>query len=284
MEKAIAGNGGVNGNETWNLFNPLLNSSSLIEYIKGSEQSLKIGELKSVDAIIRTKLGENNLAIGLQLNQETLDVSYNELSRAEFNADGDLIKSADLLFLGGGRNTFAKRDKEAIFFEVEKIFSENIDMLFASRFEKVDDESSLDPKVTLNYRPIDSLTIRGSIGSSFSTPSMAQLYSSEIALGGVRDVINGVEQTSSLFVRVIQLGNSNLKPASSTNKNIGLSWLFSDDSSLSLDLWEIDYKDRLELEDERTKILDNPNSQAIKGNEYGDIVAVKTTSSRRKDD
>ena len=74
MEKAIAGNGGVNGNETWNLFNPLQNSSSLIEYIKGSEQSLKIGELKSVDAIIRTKLGENNLAIGLQLNQESLDV------------------------------------------------------------------------------------------------------------------------------------------------------------------------------------------------------------------
>ena len=123
MEKAIAGNGGVNGNETWNLFNPLQNSSSLIEYIKGSEQSLKIGELKSVDAIIRTKLGENNLAIGLQLNQESLDVSYNELSRAEFNTDRDLIKSADLLFLGGGRNTFAKRNKEAIFFEIEKILS-----------------------------------------------------------------------------------------------------------------------------------------------------------------
>ena len=199
----------------------------------------------------------------MQLNQETLDVSYNELSRAEFNADGDLIKSADLLFLGGGRNTFAKRDKEAIFFEVEKYFQRTLTCFLHQDLKKVDDESSLDPKVTLNYRPIDSLTIRGSIGSSFSTPSMAQLYSSEIALGGVRDVINGVEQTSSLFVRVIQLGNSNLKPASSTNKNIGLSWLFSDDSSLSLDLWEIDYKDRLELEDAQTKILDNPNSQAI---------------------
>ena len=44
MELAIAGKGGANGNETWNLFNPLLNSSSLIEYIKGSEQSLKIGD------------------------------------------------------------------------------------------------------------------------------------------------------------------------------------------------------------------------------------------------
>ena len=106
---------------------------------------------------------------------------------------------------------------------------------------------------------------------------MAQLFSSEIALGGVRDVINGVEQTSSLFVRVIQLGNSNLKPASSTNTNLGLSWLFNDEASLSLDLWKIDYEDRLELEDPQTKILDNPNSSAIQRNEYGDIVAVKTT-------
>ena len=143
--------------------------------------------------------------MGIQISEESLDVSYNELSRAEFNADGDLIKSADLLFLGGGRNTFAKRDKEAIFFEFERIFTDRIDMLFASRFEKVDDESSLDPKLTLNYRPIENLKLRASIGTSFSTPSMAQLFSSEIALGGVRDVINGVEQTSSLVVRVIQL-------------------------------------------------------------------------------
>ena len=111
--------------------------------------------------------GTNNLAMGLQISEESLDVSYNELSRAEFNADGDLIKSADLLFLGGGRNTFAKRDKEAIFFEFERIFSDRIDMLFASRFEKVDDESSLDPKLTLNYRPIENLKLRASIGTSF---------------------------------------------------------------------------------------------------------------------
>jgi len=277
MELAIAGKGGANGNETWNLFNPLLNSSSLIEYIKGSEQSLKIGELTSIDAILRTKLGTNNLAMGLQISEESLDVSYNELSRAEFNADGDLIKSADLLFLGGGRNTFAKRDKEAIFFEFERIFSDRIDMLFASRFEKVDDESSLDPKLTLNYRPIENLKLRASIGTSFSTPSMAQLFSSEIALGGVRDVINGVEQTSSLFVRVIQLGNSELKPASSTNTNLGLSWSLNENASISVDFWKIDYKDRLELEDAQTKILDNPSSSAIQRNEFGDIVAVKTT-------
>ena len=161
MEMAIAGNGGSNGNETWNLFNPLLNSESLIEYIKGSEQSLRIGELTSIDAILRTKLGGNNIAMGIQLNKESLDVTYNELSRAEFDLNGNLTKSADLLFLGGGRNTSAKRDKKAMFFELEKIFSENMDLLFASRYEEVDGDSSVDPKLTLNYRPTSNLFGKG---------------------------------------------------------------------------------------------------------------------------
>ena len=115
------------------------------------------------------------------------------------------------------------------------------------------------------------------MGTSFSTPSMAQLFSSEIALGGVRDVINGVEQSSSLFVRVIQMGNPNLKPATSTNSNLGLFWNLNDNISLSADFWKINYKDRLELEYAQNKILDNPENPDIQRNELGDITAVSTT-------
>ncbi len=207
MEDAIAGNGGINGNQTWNIFDPLSNSEDLIQYIKGSEQSLRTGKLTSFDAIIRTKFNDNNIAIGLQLNDEALEIKYNDLARAEFDQSGNLIKGADLLFLGGGSNVSSDRDKKALFFELEKIFSESFVVLFATRYEKVENDSSFDPKLSVNFRPTDRLLLRGSIGTSFSTPSMAQLFSSEIALGGVRDVINGVEQSNSLFVRVIQVGN-----------------------------------------------------------------------------
>jgi len=277
MENAISGNGGSNGNQTWNIFDPLSNSEDLIEYIKGSEQSLRTGKLTSLDAILRTKFNNNNIAIGLQLNDETLDVKYNELARSEFDQSGNLIKGADLLFLGGGKNISSDRNKKALFFELEKIFSENLDVLFATRYEKVENDSSFDPKLSINFRPNDKLLIRGSVGTSFSTPSMAQLFSSEIALGGVRDVINGVEQSSSLFVRVIQMGNPNLKPATSTNSNLGLFWNLNDNISLSADFWKINYKDRLELEDAQTKIIENPNNPDIQRNELGDITAVSTT-------
>ena len=277
MENAISGNGGSNGNQTWNIFDPLSNSEDLIQYIKGSEQSLRTGKLTSLDAILRTKFNNNNIAIGLQLNDEALDVKYNELARSEFDQSGNLIKGADLLFLGGGKNISSDRNKKALFFELEKIFSENLDVLFATRYEKVENDSSFDPKLSINFRPNDQLLIRGSVGTSFSTPSMAQLFSSEIALGGVRDVINGVEQSSSLFVRVIQMGNPNLKPATSTNSNLGLFWNLNDNISLSADFWKINYKDRLELEDAQTKIIENPENPDIQRNELGDITAVSTT-------
>ena len=116
MENAISGNGGSNGNQTWNIFDPLSNSEDLIQYIKGSEQSLRTGKLTSLDAILRTKFNNNNIAIGLQLNDEALDVKYNELARSEFDQSGNLIKGADLLFLGGGKNVSSDRNKKALFF------------------------------------------------------------------------------------------------------------------------------------------------------------------------
>ena len=176
MENAISGNGGSNGNQTWNIFDPLSNSEDLIQYIKGSEQSLRTGKLTSLDAILRTKFNNNNIAIGLQLNDEALDVKYNELARSEFDQSGNLIKGADLLFLGGGKNVSSDRNKKALFFELEKIFSENLDVLFATRYEKVENDSSFDPKLSINFRPNDQLLISGSVGTSFSTPSMGQLF------------------------------------------------------------------------------------------------------------
>ena len=52
FEAAILGEGGPNGNEQWNIFLPLENSASLIDYIKGSETSIKTGSLISMDGIL----------------------------------------------------------------------------------------------------------------------------------------------------------------------------------------------------------------------------------------
>ena len=277
FEAAVLGNGGLNGDLSWNLFNPLENDPQLIEYLKGSEQSFKTGKLTNVDGIIKTLIRGTDVVFGFQWSDESLKIDYNDLGRAEFDNSGKLIKAADLLFLGGGKNVSSDRTKKAFFTEIKRTFSDNFDLKISGRYEKIGSFSSFDPKISLRFSPLNNLTFRGSVGTSFSTPSMAQLNSSDIQLGGVRDVQNGIEQANTLFVRIVQVGNPDLDSATSTNANFGLIWDLSENLNFAMDYWTIDYKDRLELEDAQTKLFSDPNGPDVTRNQFGTLIAVNTT-------
>ena len=267
---AIKGNGGPDGNLTWNIFDSTQNPKSLIDHVRGAEVSSKVADLISVDGIFNRKLKNLNLAYGFQLNKESLDIYYDEVSRAEFDKDGRLVKTADLFFLGGGINLSKSRTSNALFLEIEKSIREVLDLRVAARYESMKNESSFDPKISLKYNVADAVTIRFSKGTAFSAPSMAQMYSSEINLGSVRDV------NDSVFVRQASTGNPNLKPATSTNSNIGL--IFQrNDLRISIDVWEIEYEDRVEVESAQAILSSNPFGPSITRNEFGDLIGVTTT-------
>ena len=271
FEQALLGQGGPDGNEQWNIFLPLENSSSLISYIKGSETSIKTGSLISLDGVFTGRKNGINFAIGFQFNSEDLEINYSEGSRATFDSDGKLLKGADLLFLGGGKNVNTSRDKQAIFFETNMNFIEQLDLILSGRYEKLENESSFDPKFSFRYLASDRLLFRGSIGKSFTSPSMAQMFSSEIQLGSVRDI------NSSPFVRLALLGNSNLKPATSENMSLGFIWNISDAIDLTLDYWTINYKNRIEVESAQVLLNNNPFGASITRNQFGELIAVSTS-------
>jgi iron complex outermembrane receptor protein len=271
FEQALLGQGGPDGNEQWNIFLPLENSSSLISYIKGSETSIKTGSLISLDGVFTGRKNGIDFAIGFQFNSEDLEINYSEGSRATFDSDGKLLKGADLLFLGGGKNVNTSRDKQAIFFETNTNFIEQLDLILSGRYERLENKSSFDPKFSFRYLASDRLLLRGSIGTSFTTPSMAQMFSSEIQLGSVRDI------NSSPFVRLALLGNSNLKPATSENMSLGFIWNISDAIDLTLDYWTINYKNRIEVESAQVLLNNNPFGARITRNQFGELIAVSTS-------
>jgi iron complex outermembrane receptor protein len=100
---------------------------------------------------------------------------------------------------------------------------------------------------------------------------MAQMFSSEIQLGSVRDINN------SPFVRLALLGNSNLKPATSENISLGFIWNISDTVDLTLDYWTINYKNRIEVESAQVLLNNNPNGASITRNQFGELIAVSTS-------
>ena len=265
---------GISGGDLlfWNLFDSSQNSQALIDYVRGAETSTKEAGLDSLDLIFRSDLwADHSVAYGVQINKEYLEISYDELSRAEFDTDGRITKTADLFFLGGGKNVSKSRDKYASFFEIEKEFMESLNVRVAGRYENFGNDSSFDPKLSLKYHPTNQISIRASRSSSFSMPSMAQMFSSNINLGSVRD-FNG----NSPFVRQAQIGNANLKPATSKNTNFGI--IFNNaNSKYSIDFWNIDYKNRIEVESAQAMLNSNPNGSSITRNSNGDLIGVTTS-------
>ena len=139
-----------------------------------------------------------------------------------------------------------------------------------SFFEKMKNESSLDPKIAFKFNLNDEIALRLSRSSAFSMPSMAQMYSSEIVLGSIRDI------ESSVFVRQALLGNPSLKPATSINNSLG--FIYSKNKfSASLDLWEINYKNRIEIESPQAILNTDPFGEKITRNELGDLIGVTTS-------
>ena len=256
----------------WNLFDSSQNSQALIDYVRGAETSTKQAGLESLDLIFRSNLWTDySLGYGVQANKENLNISYDEISRAEFDENGKIIKTADLFFLGGGKNVSKSRNKYASFFEIEKKFIDSLDIRLAGRYENFGNDSSFDPKLSFKFNPIDKVSIRASRSSSFTMPSMAQMFSSDINLGSVRD-FNG----NSPFVRQAQIGNPNLKPATSKNSNLGV--IFNNiNSKFSIDFWNIDYRNRIEVESSQAMLNLNPNGSSITRNSNGDLIGVTTT-------
>ena len=270
FQDALIGQGGPNGDLTWNIFIPTENSPELVDYIRGAEISSKVADLKTIDVLASSSLNDFDYVLGLQLNSENLDIKYNDLARAEFDQDGKITKTADLFFLGGGKNVNESRNKYAAFFEGETELFGSLDLRVAARYESSDNFTSLDPKISLKYKPTDSFAVRLSQGTSFAMPSMAQMFSSDINLGSVRD------QDENIFVRQARIGNPDLEPATAVNSNFGL--IFNTDfNRFSLDYWEIDYENRVVSQSAQALLQSDPLGPSITRNSEGDLIAVTTT-------
>ena len=268
---AIQGNGGPNGDLFWNVFNPRENSRELTSYLQGAEKSKKKGGLTTLDFLASSKYSEISFVVGAQISNEQLNIAFNELAQVEYDNDGKLTKTADLFFLGGGRNISKSRDKFALFIEAEREFFDVVDLRLAMRYEDYSNDSSFDPKLSLRYQPNEKISLRASRGTSFSMPSMAQMFPSDVNLGSVLDGDNG-----GVYVRQAKLGNPDLKPGISTNSNFG--FIFNDDiQKFTLDYWKIDFEDRIVLQSPQALLGQDPNGSSITRNDIGDLIGITTT-------
>ena len=278
LNAALAGVGGESGTETFNIFDPSQNSQSLIDYISAETYTKTSTDLTVADLVVsgpwEIASGRTiNVAYGAQFRNEGFSIERNDISTQQRDPQTGVLQDVDLIFLGGGTEPSASRDSFAAFAEANIPLTDSFEMSVAARYEALDSDSSLDPKLALRWQATDELVVRGSMSTAFREASLVQQNNRATSLQGLVDPLGG---GGALFIRVLTEGDTDLKPETSTNTNLGVVWTPSDDFNMRVDWWRFDYEDVITIENAQGKLSADPNGPDIRRNDSGQLQGVST--------
>jgi len=251
-------------------FNVLPNDPALLDFIIGTQTVDSESELVVVDAVLSgsigsTPAGEIGLALGAQYRKEDFSRDFDELSNNDAFA-----------FIIGSGDFAEDRDIVAVFAETSIPLTPNLDLGAAIRYEDYGGNigDTVDPKVSLLYRPTDALSLRASISSSFRAPSQFQTNGQLTSLNQVTDPLGG---TAFAAVRNLDPGSSgrNIQPEESDALNFGVSFN-PGNFSLDVDYWSFDFTDAIIQESFQAIVNADPNGPRVVRSPAGTILFVFT--------
>ncbi len=219
---------------------PLFNPPELRDFIIGDYLGDGESQLTTFEANVTgfvPRFG-GAYAVGAQYRDQALDFSYDSITRQDGFA-----------FLIGNANFAAHDDVFAAYGEVWLPLRERVEATFALRYEdyRGGTGDTLDPKVTLLFRPTEAFSVRSSFGTSFRAPSPFQTQGVQTNFTNIID-----HDGSQTFAGRRTVGDPSLKPETSRAINIGATWRHAR-RALSVDLWRYTFED----------VLRKDNAQAI---------------------
>ena len=121
--------------------------------------------------------------------------------------------------------------------EIAINFGDRFDAQLAANFEAYEEASSVDPKLGMRWRVNNALTLRGSVQTTFRTPSVDDLLE-EVPL----TVTQYISQVGA-WIPMDIFGDSDLDPERALTYNLGIV-LFPDSGiEMTVDYWSYDFKD-----------------------------------------
>ena len=278
LAAAIDGTGGPTGDQTFNLFDPFANSQELRDWLRSDQETWTNVVLSVVDFVMSGEVGDISLAVGAQSRREKYDIRRSPNSIVEFDAAGNLTKPADMIFLGGGTESSASRTTNAVFMEASTDLAENLELKGAVRYEDMENDSNIDPKISLRYEVSDEVIVRASVSTSYREASLSQLTTSGVGLQGIQDYNeDGSAKGGTAFIRIAQDGNPNLEAEEADNLNIGVIWRPLDNFEAKVDYWMVDYSDVITIESAQGIVSRTPNDPKVKRTIDGTLTGVTTS-------
>ena len=241
---------------------PLANGRELYEFIIGNYIGLGDSRLTTVEANINGDLPVfgGGYAVGAQHRQQSLDFRYDTVTRQDGWA-----------FLIGNPDFDADDSVYAVYGEVWLPLTDVLEVTGALRYEDYGSGvgNTLDPKVTLLYRPLDTLSLRGSYSTSFRAPSPFQTRGAQTNFSNIVDY-----DGSRTFAGRRTLGDPTLQPETSSAYNLGVTWQGSPSWTLSADFWRYEFEDVLRKENAQAIVNADPFDARIERTSAGTVSIV----------
>ncbi len=265
---------GLNGE----FFNPFAtsftvapNSPALIDAIIGENTNDAVSELIVVDAVLSGEVfelpaGPVGLAVGFQYRDESLSSDLD----ADTNAGNfGFLAPTPIPDFSSSRSPYA------FFAEVLVPITEELEFSGALRFEDYGGTigDTLDPKFSLNWRPLPELTLRGSFSTSFRAPSTFQQFGVNTSLNQVTDPLGG---TAFAAVQTLVPGpeGRDIAPEQSEAFNFGLSWAPIDGLNIDLDYFDFSFDDAIVTTSFQEVVNADPTGPAVIRSAAGTILQV----------
>ena len=124
-----------------------------------------------------------------------------------------------------------------VFGELAANLGERLDVQAAVNYERYDEASSVDPKLSLRWRFMDSLILRGSVQTTFRTPSVDDL-TEDVPL----TTLEYITQVGT-WIPVDRYGDTDLDPEQAFTYNLGMIAFLGSDIEMTVDYWSYDFED-----------------------------------------
>ncbi len=190
--------------------------------------------------------GTLSIAAGVEYFEEDFKGTSDEASR-----------NFEILATGGGNQGSGDRNSTGIYLEAMVPVIDELVVKPALRFDDYSDMGShTSPQIGIEYRPIETLLLRGNYSDTFRAPDMIRMYGEQtlgfsqitdpkgcMDAGGTIDPNSPIDACNGeLYVNVFGGANPDLEPETGSNWNIGAVYEY-DALNVSLDYWEVKVED-----------------------------------------
>jgi outer membrane receptor protein involved in Fe transport len=198
-------------------------------------------------------IGDRDIAWAVGLEGRREDIADRPSPLAEVNR----LTGQPGVFGFGSKSASADRNASAVFVESLLPFTDTFDVRLAGRYDHYSDfGGDFNPSVGLRFRPSDALVFRAGWNTGFRAPSLAQAGSGTTAASFTLPCASGSEffanwcgsRSGRPTILSQVLANPDLQPETSEAWNAGMVWSPLERTTLSIDYWNFDQKNTVDVD------------------------------------